>query len=154
RKAHNLRRLGLWAKRNKGWAAAFGVSALAVLLLGAGGLVLGKNIAAHAKAESEHFREKQVEAEQRARILQREALVQDIERINLTPHHSGWRKLIDSKVVQGTGLGKDDGRLRGHAIGALRDLDAVPAKDLPYGASALAFDPQGRRLFSCSDQDQ
>jgi serine/threonine protein kinase len=154
RKAHTLRRFGLWAKRNKGWAAAIGIASLAILLLGAGGLILGKNIAAHAEAEAKHFHEKQVEAEQRARILQREALVQDIERINLTPHHSGWRKLIESKVVQGTGLGEDDGRFRTHAIGALRELDAVRSKELPYGAASLAFDPQGRRLFSCSDQDQ
>ena len=50
RPAHAARRLLLWSRRNRGWAAALMITALAVLGLGSGGVLLGKNIAAVAEA--------------------------------------------------------------------------------------------------------
>jgi serine/threonine protein kinase/WD40 repeat protein len=166
-RARAARRLLLWSKRNKGWAAAILVTVLTVLALGIGGVILGNISAAVAKAKVDlaQAKQKQAEAdaqharlqaaaEHRDRVHQRELLVQGIRRIQMSAHRQGWRKLIDSMVDQAMQLGQDDGTLRPQAIGALRELDAHETKDLPYTASNLAFDPQGRRLFSCWQADQ
>jgi serine/threonine protein kinase/WD40 repeat protein len=168
RKAHSLRRLGLWARRNKGWATAIGVAAIATLALGVGGFALGNKIAAIANAETEistakrkqaeaaadHARVLQAEAEERERIRHREVLIQGIQRIRILPHVDGWRKQIQSRIVEAKALGGDRGSLQSEAIASLGGLDAHELKDLPYPASSLAFDPQGRRLYSCWGADQ
>jgi serine/threonine protein kinase/WD40 repeat protein len=168
RAAHTLRRLGLWAKRNKGWAAAVLIAALATLGLGFGGVALGNKIAAVAHAETQiakakqqqaaadarHARTLQGEAEQRERMRQSDVLLQEIQQIWFLPHQGAWRKSIERRIVEAKGLGGDIGSLQTHAIAALRELDAHTAKDLPYAASNLAFDPQGRRLYSSWFQNQ
>jgi WD40 repeat protein len=147
RKAHTLRRLGLWARRNKGWAAAIAVAAFATLALGVGGMALGNMIAAVAK-------NKQHEAEQRERIRHREVLIQEIQRTRILPHENGWRKRIESRIVEAKGLGGDSSSLQTQTIASLRELDALELKDLPHAASALAFEPSGRRLYSSWFRDQ
>jgi serine/threonine protein kinase len=144
RKAHTLRRLGLWARRNKGWAAAVLIAGLATLGLGIGGVALGNKIAAVARAETQvarakqeravadaqHARTLQTEAEQRERMRQRDVLIQEIQQIWMLPHSSGWRKSIEGRIVQAKALGGDDDSLRTHAIAALHELDAFASKDL------------------------
>src|SRR5262249_39473899 len=117
RKAHTLRRLGLWARRNKGWAAAIAGAALATLAPGVGGIALGNMIAAHARVL-------QAEAEQRERIRHREGLIQEIQRTRILPHEDGWRKRIESRIVDAKDLGGDRGSLQTQAIASLRELDA------------------------------
>jgi serine/threonine protein kinase/WD40 repeat protein len=168
RKAHTLRRLALWSRRNKGWATAVLIAGLATLGLGIGGVALGKKIAAVAKAETEmaiakqqqaaadaqHARTLQTEAEQRERLRQRDVQFQEIQQIWIMPHRDAWRKSIERRIVEARGLGGDVRSLQTHAIAALRELDAQAAKDLPYPASNLAFDLQGRRLYSSWFQNQ
>jgi WD40 repeat protein len=141
---------------------------MATLMLGIGGLLLGKKIAAtakakaefarvqqeHAEAETQHARELQAAAEQRDRIHHREVLIQEIQRARILPHQGGWRKSIESRIVEATQLGGDDNSLRTQAIASLREPDAREVKNLPYPASNLVFDPQGRRLYSCGFEDR
>jgi serine/threonine protein kinase/WD40 repeat protein len=150
RKTHTLRRLGLWARRNKGWAAAMAVTALSVLALTSIGLILAYVRTQHAEARAEHAIALQAEAEKRERIRQREVLIQDLQRIRILPHGNGWQKEIKSRIIEAKQLGGgDDNSLRTQAIASLRELDASQSKDLPYPASHVAFDPQGRWLYSC-----
>jgi serine/threonine protein kinase len=168
RKAHTLRRLGLWTKRNKGWAAAVLIAGLAVLSLGIGGLVLGERDAARGQAEARAARldEARAQAEARNLEIQRDAAleqerirksevrVQELQRIRILPHDAGWRKRIEGRIIEAKELGGDSGTLRTQAIASLRELDAFERKDLPYAASNLAFDPQSRRLYTCWFQDR
>jgi hypothetical protein len=137
-------------------------------MLGIGGVLLGKKIAAAAKAEAEvarvhkeqadaetqHARALQSAAEQRERVRHREVLIQEIQRIRILPHDGGWRKSIEGRIVEAKQLGGDDNSLRTQAIASLRELDAYEIKDLPYPASNLGFDPEGRRLYSCWFKDR
>jgi serine/threonine protein kinase/WD40 repeat protein len=147
RKAHTLRRLGLWARRNKGWATALAVAAIATLALSLALIAL-------AEADATHARVLQSEAEQRERIRHREVLIHDIQRIRILPHADGWRKRIESRIVEAKDLGGDHGSLQTEASASMAGLDAQQLRDLHYPASNLSFDPQGRRLFSCSGEDQ
>jgi serine/threonine protein kinase/WD40 repeat protein len=147
RKAHNLRRLRLWATRNKGWAAAVLIAGLAILFLGIGGIVLGEKIAANYKLERDAAREQE-------RLRKSEVLVQDVQRIRILPHQEGWRKRIHGRIVDAKDKGGDSGSLQTEAIASLSGLDAHELKDVPHPASSLSFDPKGRRLYSSWAQDQ
>jgi serine/threonine protein kinase/WD40 repeat protein len=140
RKTHTLRRPALWAKRNKGYATAIAVGVLAILGLGSAGTV--------------YYRAEAAAAQSRERIRQREVLIQEIQRIRILRHQSGWRKRIGGRIMEAKQLGGDDNSLRKEAIPSLRELDASERKNLLYPASHLAFDPQGRRLYSCWFQDR
>jgi serine/threonine protein kinase/WD40 repeat protein len=142
-------RLWLWSKRNKGWASALGVAAVATLALGVGGIVLGNKIAATAEAEKHAAQVERDAAIEREQIRQREVLIQDIQRIRILPHVGAWRKRIESRIIEAKDLGGNSGSLQTQAIASQSELDAHEIKDLPYAASALAFDPSGRRLYSC-----
>ena len=168
REAHTLRRLGLWAKRNKGWATAIAAAAADDPAAGHGGIALGNKIAATAAAEAEsaqvkqenaeaearHEGELRVAAEQREQIRKREVLIQEIQRIRIIPHNSGWRKLIESRIIEAKGLGGDDNSLRTQAIASLRELDAYREQGPPLPRLASGLRSSGRRLYSCWFQDQ
>jgi serine/threonine protein kinase/WD40 repeat protein len=154
-RARAARRLVLWCKRNKGWTAAITSAIVASLTLAIGSIVLGERIAATAKAETRAAQVERDAVVERGRAFQM-LTIQIIQRIRLTTHRNGWRKSIDKHIVEAVALANegDYAILRPQAIGALRELDAHETKDLPYAASNLAFDPQGRRLFSCWQADQ
>jgi WD40 repeat protein len=154
RKAHTLRRLGLWARRNKGWATAVLIAGLAILFLGIAGIMLGERMAATAQAEARNLEIQRDAALEQERIRHREVQIQAIQRTRILPHEDGWRKRIESRIVEAKGLGGDSGSLQTQAIASLRELDAHELKDLPHAASALAFEPSGQRLYSCWFPDQ
>src|SRR5262249_16908856 len=144
RPARTVRRVLLWCRRNKGGAAAIIVAGLAIPLLGIGGLMLGEKVAAPARAETRAARSQphpvQVErdaAMERDRVHQREALIQEMQRIRMGSHQNGWRREVERRLTQADGLGGDRGALQPQAVGSLRELDAQTIKDLPYPASSL-----------------
>ena len=95
RPAHTLRRLLLWANRNKGWAAAITVGTLTFIAVSVGAIHVNKTHADSARALALAAGERQLEAEGRAaaehgeaqaqhraaQTQQREALIQQMQRI-------------------------------------------------------------------------
>jgi serine/threonine protein kinase/WD40 repeat protein len=154
RKAHALRRVRLWAKRNRGWAAAVLFAGTAILGLGIGSFAWAEKGASEARAQARALTIERDAAIEREQIRQREVLVQEIQRIRILPHGAEWRKAVESRIRQAKGLGGEDNPIRTQAVASMRELDAHQLKDLHYPASNLAFDPQGRRLYSCWSQDQ
>jgi serine/threonine protein kinase/WD40 repeat protein len=155
RPARTIRRLLLWSRRNRGWATAIVMLALSMLMVAIGSVALSEGRARAAKAETRAVQLQSEAAAERARTLQLLS-VQIIERIRLSTHLSGWRKSIEKQISEAAGAAteSDRGFLRSQAIASLRELDAVEEKELQYAASNLAFEPQGRRLFSCWERDQ
>lgn len=128
RKASTLRRLSLWARRNKGWAAAIMVTALAILSLGAGGVILA--------------RKAQAEAEQK----RHELLLQSIQQRRTSPHHDGWFEDLWGQIRQIAKPG--DSALQSQAAASLFGLDAKRSKEFKnFGAFFLALDPKGEKLL-------
>ena len=168
RPAHTPRRVLLWARRNKGWAVAIVLATAASMAFALREIHQSKLRANAARALVIAATEKQHEAEERAaaehreaqaqhreaQTQQREALIQQMQRVRILPHSGGWRKSIESRVVEAKQLGGNDNSLRTQAIAALRELDSEEFKNLPYPAWNLAFDPQGRRLYSSWFLDQ
>jgi eukaryotic-like serine/threonine-protein kinase len=125
RPAWPLRRLALWARRNKGWAAALLVTCLTALLV-AGGAVLFER----AQAREQH----------------REALLQQVQRVRLGPREAGWSDDAWELVRAAAGL-RPGPEVQSQAAAVLAGLDARRVKKLPHGGSAVAFDRDGRRLL-------
>ncbi len=120
------RRLWLWARRNKGWAAAL----LGLVLTLVSGTVLAMIAERHER---------------------REVHIQKAERIRLSPHEQRWSRAAWLEISQAAAIQtgtSDDDPLQSIAIGSLRGLDAILAKPFhDFGASSLAFDAKGKRLL-------
>ena len=86
--------------------------------------------------------------------LQREVLVQEIQRIRLSPHHRGLAESGREQDQSGCPVGRGRWQVSHSGHRASASWMRSAAKDLPYAATFLKFDPQGRRVFSCWDQDQ
>ncbi len=82
---HTLRRVGLWARRNKGWAAAIAVAALALASLSLGGIIVSK-------VRADAFRGVALAAQRETQILKREASIQQMQRIRLTYQRGDGRE--------------------------------------------------------------
>lgn len=83
----------------------------------------------------------------REREQQREALLQQLQRLRLEVHHNGWSEKAWNLVGQATALGQD-GRLRHEAAATLAGFDAHPRKSFDnLDASSVAFDSTGQRLL-------
>ncbi len=144
RPVHLVRRATLWARRNRGWAAAILITAFSLIGVGVGGLEVGRLRAARAETR---------EAAQRreAEAQRREVHIQTAERIRLMPHHQRWSHAAWLEISQAAAIqtGTSDGALlQSIAIGSLRGLDvtlAAPFRE--FGASSLAFDAKGKRLL-------
>jgi serine/threonine protein kinase/WD40 repeat protein len=129
-----LRRAGLWARRNKGWAAA-----LAAVL--AAGLTVASLGVSGARARADL-------AEQAARHRERELLLQQAQQLRLTPHKQGWAEGVRGRLSEAARLRPGDDA-RNELAAASAGLDARLFKDLPMpGVTALAFDADGRRLLA------
>jgi serine/threonine protein kinase/WD40 repeat protein len=134
RPARALRRLGLWARRHKGGAAAIAIAASAILMIGAGGWIAGRRIAAEAIA--------------REQTQRRESLIQQLQRRRLSLHRDGWSTQLWDLINQAKTIPGDDSTLRNEAAATLIGLDArAPVQFKDFGASSVAFDPEGRRLL-------
>jgi serine/threonine protein kinase/WD40 repeat protein len=139
RPTNALRRAWLWSKRNKGWAAAIGVAMAAFFCLGVIGFF--------------YERAQTTAALEADRYHQREATIQKLERLRLTPHLSsqlnsrGWSDEAWDLAKRATELGVDDD-LRNQAAATLIGLDARCSQHFPnMSASSVAFDAQGKRLL-------
>ncbi len=93
-------------------------------------------------------------AEQNARAFRREALIQEIQKIRLTPHEAGWSQRAWDLVERAATIRADTG-LRDQAAGALAGLDAIAVKTFEKPSSSVAWDALGTRLITggFSDQD-
>jgi len=127
RPAHTLRRVVLWAKRNKGWAAAI-LFSLFIPILG----VLAWSI--HAQAEE--------------RERSRDVLLLQLQgqRIRLSPHQAGWTHDVWTLMRKAAVL-RNDREIQSQAAASLAGLDVGNAKSLKLPGTTLAFDPKGRRLM-------
>ncbi len=144
------RRLWLWARRNKGWAAALLVT---VAALTSAGVIWGKTEAAAANVRAEAARAEAAAAEERERNLTRENLMQQIERLRLSAHRDGWSAEAWGLVRQAAAIRTDDA-LQLEAAGCLAGYDARVVQEFKdFGAASLAFDRQGRRLLIGSVTD-
>ncbi|HEX8199803.1 MAG TPA: serine/threonine-protein kinase, partial [Isosphaeraceae bacterium] len=141
RPARALRRFGLWSRRHKGGAAAIAIAASAILMIGAGGWIAGKRIAAVAIAREQSQR--------------RESLIQQIQRRRLSPHRNGWSDQLWDLVNQIRAIPGDDSTLRNEAAATLFGLDArSPLRFEDFGASSVAFDREGKRLLMGGVEDR
>ncbi len=145
------RRFWLWARRNKGWAAALFVT---VIALTSAGILRGKVEADAAEARSRLSQAEAAEAGKRAeasaaetRRLKRENLIQQIQRLRLSAHQDGWSAQALGHVREAAAIGTDDA-LQLEAAGCLAGYDARVVQEFEdFGAGSLAFDRDGKRLL-------
>jgi len=136
RPARTLRRMSLWSRRNKGWAAAIGIAIWAALVTVGALVVVAKEAkrgeeAAHAQAENER----------------RELLIQQLPQMRLTNRRGGWSRKAWTIVGEAADIRKDI-ELRNQAAATLLGFDARIEKWIDrWGASSVAFDTTGRRLL-------
>jgi serine/threonine protein kinase/WD40 repeat protein len=134
------RRMWLWARRNRGWAAAVVLSTVAILM---GAVTIFVTL---------DYRAKEAEAAQ-ARAEQ-EAQERDYE-VRLLQHQRarfglpiGWSRerleLVRDHYKDRAGDAKRKGR--DEAAATLAGLDAVMEKELKHDAGSLAFSRNGKRL--------
>ncbi len=120
------RRLGLWARRSKGWAAA-----LAVFLVG--GIALAGLLVASARKD--------------ARGRWRESRLQQLQVMSLPPHSAGWSALAWETVAEVAAVSRDEA-LRDRATPVLTGLDARLARLFNrFDAYSVAFSADGRHLL-------
>jgi serine/threonine protein kinase/WD40 repeat protein len=125
RKAHTVRRLGLWARRNKGWAAAIVTTALAIVGSLAGG--------------AGYFR-------MQAKANERELALQRIQRVTISSHHQNWWNEAWTEVSR-VANDRADARLQTLAFATLIGFDATTERRFRgFDAHSLAFDSKGRLL--------
>ncbi len=129
RPAWPARQVWLWARRNKGWAAALFVSLLALIGFTVGAVLYG------AAAE------KQVREQQYLNALQ------EILQIRLGAHRDGWSQDAWQKGRDAAKLRLGDPRLRDQLAATLAGLDAKTIKVFPFDASGVAYDKTGKRLL-------
>ena len=146
RRAHTLRRLVLWSRRNPGWSAA-AVLCLALLLAASGGAVaLEAARVAIAEAKSKASNADAEAARQQTRARDRDLLMLRIQQLRLTPKKINWFRDLWTKVVEAAGL-RPDSALREQAAASLPGLDGRSAKSFPFGAAQLVYDSTGERLL-------
>jgi serine/threonine protein kinase/WD40 repeat protein len=125
RPARVLRRVALWAKRNRGWAAA-----MVFTLIGLSA-VLGLEIR----------RERQ-----QAEDAVRETEMQKLQRGRLESHANGWRDWgwMAAKNIHAL---RPDSKVTNEAAALLVGCDANAILTLPFGASSVVIDQDGKRLL-------
>jgi serine/threonine protein kinase/WD40 repeat protein len=125
RPAWVMRRVALWASRNRGWAAAIAFLLVAVVVV--------------VTLEVHHERRQAVRERADRRML-------EFQQLRHGKHANGWRG-------DALGILRDVHRLvpadslRDHAAALLTGIDAVRAGTFGAGGSAIAFDGSGGRLM-------
>jgi WD40 repeat protein/serine/threonine protein kinase len=141
RPARALRRTGLWARRNKGWAVAFSVTFIALVAAGLGGVYVSK-------IRADTYQSVAFAAEREAQSQRREAMLQQMQRINLTYQRQDWSRdswSLARRVAAESPAG--DRRIQAEVARSLAGLDAKKLKSLALPATGLALDPSGARLL-------
>lgn len=140
-------RMWMWARRNKGWAAASVISIFAVLTLGIT-IIYAQGAAKEASDTKAAAAEAEARGtEERRKIQERETLLQRQQIKILSTHTNGWS-------TDAWDLGKQAARLRltfdlrDPMVTALNGLDVKITKTfLNTGVSNVVFDPTGKRLL-------
>jgi WD40 repeat protein len=128
-RTRTLRRVGLWSRRNKGWAAAIVITTLGIVgtLAGAAG----------------YFR-------MQAKGNERELALQRIQRITISSHHQNWWNEAWTEVSRAA-ADRPDARLQTLAFATLIGFDATTERRFRgFDAHSLAFDSRGRLLMAGS----
>jgi serine/threonine protein kinase/WD40 repeat protein len=147
RPARTMRRLGLWSRRNKGWAAAIAGAVLAIVALSGAGIFI-------AEARTSALKRELADAEERERLLQRESLIQKMIALRMGNHWAGWSDEAWSLAYAAAKIKKDE-KLRDQYAATLQGMDARKKKTLrDCRASGLLFDAQGKRLLLGGTSDQ
>jgi eukaryotic-like serine/threonine-protein kinase len=127
RPARVVRRVGLWSRRNPGWAAAIIVA-----------LIAGTATATAA------FRINLQDLQAKKRELN----LISVSRLRASIRPGGWfeEAWVKTRELAG-GRPDDDGRFQGQFAALLDGLDVRLAKSFAMNAAMLAFDPEGKRLL-------
>src|SRR5262249_55860925 len=119
------RRLALWAKRNRGWAATLVLLFVAVALGAAAAGVI----------------------QERNREADRQILLRQAQGRRLNVHTIGWSQKAWALLGQAAAIRVDD-QLRDEAASSLIGVDAILTKEFNNeGASSAAFDASGKKLI-------
>jgi serine/threonine protein kinase/WD40 repeat protein len=143
RPARAPRRVWYWSRRNKGWAAAIFAAVVGSSIFAGARLV-------QARAEAERFRIETMAAQERERAARHSLALQNVQRIRLGRHISGWSKDYQDQIQRARlegGDRDDDGQLQGQAAAGLAGLDATKAKTIEHGATSVAWAPDGERML-------
>jgi serine/threonine protein kinase/WD40 repeat protein len=128
RPAHPVRRVWMWSKRNKGWAAAIALGLASLLALGIGGVAF-------------------------AIQQQRESLKQRTFRmLTMTPRRIGWSREMWDRIGESARI-RRDGDVQSQAIASLVGLDAHAIKAFDFTARSLAFDSESKHLLMAGWQE-
>jgi serine/threonine protein kinase/WD40 repeat protein len=127
RPAWPLRRTAMWARRNKGWAAAIAIACSTILV------AIGYGF--HAQ-------------QQQLATKQRELDLMELQRLRLTKRIDGWSKDAWEKARKLAAIGRD-AAVRDQATDTLAGLDAERIFEQRFlGASSVAIDATGKRLLT------
>ncbi|HUF09622.1 MAG TPA: serine/threonine-protein kinase, partial [Rhodothermales bacterium] len=86
-------------------------------------------------------------AQQQEQAQRREVLVERLQRLRLRERTNGWSARAETLIRAASDIRRDQD-LRDFAAASLEGLDAVVRKEFrELSASAVAFDPEGRRLL-------
>ena len=141
------RRAVAWTRRNPTIAGSLG-SACLVLLIAVIGILFGllkSRDAAESRAR-EAQAQRQV-AETARRESEYQSVLLKLQQIRLLPHKNGWSQRAEAVVHQAVAI-RADSMLRDQAAATFAGLDARLVRHLEgTGASAVAFDHEGKRLL-------
>jgi eukaryotic-like serine/threonine-protein kinase len=130
RPAWLTRRFWLWARRNKGWAAALVAVFFCLIFFGVGGMLLA------------------AAAKQREQDQQREALLQRLQLKRVGQREAGWYEESKALVREAAKSRPGDSFLRDQAAADLAGFEARLFKKLNgFGASGVAFSDDGKHLL-------
>jgi serine/threonine protein kinase/WD40 repeat protein len=140
RPTNALRRAWLWSKRNKGWAAAIVVAAVAFVAISVGSVLFEQKRTA---AAQQHL----ADVEDREREQERALWIQQIVSVRGNERRNGWSDQAWKLVRKAAEIRNDDDDLRNQAAASLIGLDAFSSQQFAFNASSVAFDQTGRRLL-------
>jgi eukaryotic-like serine/threonine-protein kinase len=146
RRAHTLRRLALWSRRNPGWSAAAVLCLALLVAASAGAVVLEAARVAVAETKSKASDADAVAARQQTRERDRDLLMLRIQQTRLTAKKINWFRDLWTKVVEASAM-RVDSALKEQAAASLAGLDGHTVKSFEFGATHVLYDPTGTRLL-------
>jgi serine/threonine protein kinase/WD40 repeat protein len=130
RPAWPARRFFLWARRNKGWAAAIGAAFICLVFIAVAGVLLA------------------AAAGQREQEQKYQSLLQRLQLLRMGRREAGWYEDSKALVREAAKIRPGDSFLRDQAAADLAGFDAHQFKKLyGFGASGVAFSDDGKRLL-------
>jgi len=146
RRARALRRVGLWARRNKGWAAAIAMALTALASTAVGGILIGKIRADAARERQQEAEARVIHEHQETEAQRREVLIQQMQQLRLTFNLNGWSRNAWDLARKAAAI-RTDSRIQSEAAALLAGQDALVVKSFKLPGTGLAFDTSGRRLM-------